>query len=315
MSDLYTFQRNARAHDKKERAKAQAKLSVPEVEADVSGTLVAADAMRTPTGETVAVNNEIGAVVGDSLTLGAKNEVVSVAPRQGVIARYRRDSTRHGVVAHKQVLAANIDIAVIVASTVRPDFHPRLVDRFLIVCQDGGVKPVLCLTKTDLGSLPDLEAYRTLGMPVIPVSSITGEGVAELREALRGVTSVLIGASGAGKSSLANALFGSAVARTGETGKKTGRGRHTTTSGAMYEWDAGSFVIDTPGIRSLGVENIDRDELQWYFPEFDAYRAECKFSNCEHAHEPGCAVAAAAASGDINPERYASYVRLWHNKE
>lgn len=260
--------------------------------------------------------------VGASLTVGDRVRVVAeraercrvveVAPRTSKLARVREDRTRRSEFGRVEaVLAANVDVAVIVAAAAQPAFHPRLIDRFLVICQYGNIRPILCLNKCDLvDELPDLPAYEQLGLPIVLASAANGSGIERLRDLLQGNLAVFTGHSGVGKSSLINAVLGDARQKVGSTSAADGRGRHTTTSSTLLALDADTFVIDTPGIRSLALWKIDARTLRLYFPEIERYGAACHFGDCSHLHEPRCAVKAAAETGAIPPQRLASYARM-----
>jgi ribosome biogenesis GTPase len=261
------------------------------------------------------IESGVGLAVGDRVTV-SRDENLSVVtelhPRTSKLARIRGDRTRRSEFARNEaVLAANVDHAVIVASVVSPPFHPRLVDRYLVVCQYGGIAPVLCLNKCDLmTAVPDLTMYSKVNLPVVWASAQTGQGLDDLRAKLHGSTSVFTGHSGVGKSSLINALLGEDRLATGSVREADGRGRHTTSSSSLLRLDERSYVIDTPGIRSLGLWRMDAVTLRWYFPEFDPYSSSCQFRDCSHVHEPQCAVKRAVESGQIAPARYQSYLRM-----
>ncbi len=236
-----------------------------------------------------------------------------ILPRATKLVRMRtqRGSSSRQQQQEEQVLAANVDLAVIVASAAMPPFHPRLVDRYLIMCQYGEVAPLLCLNKCDLAEeQPDLSIYEGLGVPVLYTSATTGEGLEELRVHLQGKFSVLTGHSGVGKSSLVNRLLEQEILQVAEVSAATGRGRHTTTVSSLHKLDEGTYLIDTPGIRSLALWEVDSYSLRFYFPEFEEPSLNCKFRNCLHASEPGCAVKEAVRLGDIPFERYESYLRV-----
>ena len=213
--------------------------------------------------------------------------------------------------AFEKVIAVNMDVLLVVASVRQPALRPRLIERYLIVAQRGELAPLLAINKTDLGAPdePTVRQFRDLGLGVILTSAANGAGLEELRAALAGKRSVLVGASGVGKSTLINALVPGAKAATREVRAKDERGRHTTAAAAVYDLPCGGLIVDTPGVRELGVR-LDAAELPWYFPEFEAMANRCKFSNCTHTHEPGCAVQAAVEAGQIPPRRFESYLRL-----
>ena len=256
-----------------------------------------------------------GVVTGDRVDIEINDglaKIVNIHPRKARIARLRFDASRdpeRGSSEH--VIAANVDIAVIVASTISPPFRARLIDRYLVMCQYGGVEPLICINKIDLAP-PDDEAlsiFRKLGVPMVAVSAESGEGIDLLRDWISSKTAVLTGHSGVGKSSIANAVTGTDMQYTGAVGTEL-RGRHTTTTSMLIEWSPGSQIIDTPGVRSLGLWDIKREEVPAYFPEFSDPAELCKFRDCHHDTEPDCGVKAAVARGDIAENRYDSYLRL-----
>ncbi|WP_148235752.1 ribosome small subunit-dependent GTPase A [Thermaerobacter marianensis] len=253
-------------------------------------------------------------VVGDRVRFAAEGNyavILEVLPRKSKLVRMRGDATRRSAFSKEEhVLAANVDVAVIVASAAAPPFHPRLIDRYLIMCQYGGIRPIICVNKIDLVTTrPDLSLYTDMDIPVVYVSALTGAGMERLKEHLRGRCSVLTGKSGVGKSSIFNALLRETIQRVGEL-TRTGRGRHTTTSSLMYRLDHDTFIIDTPGIRSLGLWDIDPDSLRLYFPDFLPFATACRYRDCSHTHEPDCAVKEAVSRGGVAPGRYESYRRL-----
>lgn len=258
----------------------------------------------------------ISLAVGDRVQFipGKDDEkvIVRVEARTSELVRLRGDRTRRSAFSKKEaVLAANVDVAVIVAAVARPAFHPRLVDRYLIICQYNHIQPILCVNKCDLvDQMPDLDVYGFQGFPVVYTSADTRMGIDQLRSLLLGKLSVFTGHSGVGKSSLINALRPDADLAVGDVRQRDGRGRHTTTASMLLKLDDTSFVIDTPGIRSLGISRLDKTTLRSYFPEFDRFAPLCRFKDCTHVHEPGCAVSDAVEDGQINSYRYDSYRRL-----
>jgi len=216
---------------------------------------------------------------------------------------------------HK-VIAANVDALLIVASTCQPPLHHGLIDRFLIAAQRGELEPLLAINKIDLAEADPavLDDYRALDVRIVPVSAVRGDGLDALRAALAAKRTVLAGASGVGKSTLINALIPGAEAATGRIRAKDERGRHTTSDASVYDLPGGGMLVDTPGIRELGV-HMDAAELSWFFPEFQTYARQCRFNDCTHTHEPGCAVREAVERGELNPRRFEGYLRIFETIE
>ncbi len=234
--------------------------------------------------------------------------VRGVAPRRTTLSRPAGEHDR----IQRQVIASNIDLLVVVAAAAQPPFRPGLVDRYLIAAEIGGVTPVLCLNKTDLAASEpeDLRIYRELGLTVCLTSCATGQGLDGLREILQGKTAVLSGHSGVGKSSLLNCLDPELGLHTREVSGQTLKGKHTTTLARLYEIDGGIRVIDTPGIRSLGLWRVTPAEVSFYFPEIAELSAGCRYRNCTHVHEPECGVKSAVEGGALSRGRYESYTRI-----
>ena len=214
--------------------------------------------------------------------------------------------------AEEQVAAANVDVVFIVTS-LNEDINLRRLERYLILTRESGADPVILLTKSDLGSSPDatLEEVRSIAfeVPVHAVSSVTGDGLDAVRAYLRpGVTAALLGSSGVGKSTLINRLLGEELLATREI-RGDGRGRHTTTRRELVQLANGALVIDTPGMRELQLWVAD-DGLEASFTDVTSLFEHCRFSDCRHESEPGCAVKAALADGTLEPERWQSYLQL-----
>ncbi len=239
---------------------------------------------------------------------GEEAVVRGVAPRRTRLCRPAHEHAR----IREQVFAANVDVLIVVAAAVEPPFKPGLVDRFLIAAEIGGVAPILCLNKVDLVEQDPAEIalYRGLGIEVIRTSCATGVGIDALRNRMRGKVGVLSGHSGVGKSSLLNALDPALDLETQEISTYSSRGRHTTTAARLFHLEGGIRIIDTPGIRALGLWKVSAGEVAYFFPEIAAFSADCRYRNCTHTHEPRCAVRAAVARGEIPEPRYASYRRI-----
>ncbi len=251
--------------------------------------------------------------VGDWVALDMRLDegaatVQAVLPRRTAFTRKAADS-----VQTVQVVAANIDVALLVAS-MNGDRNGRRLERYLASAWQSGARPVVVLTKADLcadraTALAEAEGVSP-GVPVLVVSALTGEGLADVRAQLSaGETAVLVGSSGAGKSTLVNALYGETVMATGAIREDDARGRHTTTHRELILLPGGAMVLDTPGMRELGL--LDAQEgLDAAFDDIEALAANCRFSDCGHSNEPGCAIRAALDSGALDASRWKNFRKL-----
>lgn len=236
---------------------------------------------------------------------------------QGVIESVQPRRTQLCRATHREahLIAANVDQVVVVASADQPPLKTSLIDRYLVSASAGMMAAIVCINKIDLDathySAEVAERYRRIGYPVLATSTVSGRGIDELRTLLAGKSSVLAGQSGVGKSSLLNAVQPGLKLRVDAVCKETAKGRHTTTTAQLLKLDAGGYVVDTPGVRAFELAMIPVNELEAHFVEFEKHLAACKFSNCTHIHETGCAVLAAVDRGEIHPARHASYVRLF----
>ena len=210
---------------------------------------------------------------------------------------------------------ANVDALVVFAANVNPITEPYLIDRVAAIAGDQEVPVYICVNKCDLDPAVDLvRIYEHAGFQVIRASAETGEGVEELRQLIRGKLTAFTGNSGVGKSSMLNRLCPQLALATGEVSEKLGRGRHTTRHVELYCLEEDTFVADTPGFSSFDTDQMElilKENLQYAFPDFGPYIGSCQFHDCSHRAEPGCAVTAAVASGDVERTRYDSYLRLY----
>ena len=210
---------------------------------------------------------------------------------------------------------ANIDTLVFIAANTNPVTDPFLVDRFSVIAAEADCELVICLNKTDLDPADELYGIFTkAGFPVVRTSAETREGIEELRGLLSGKVSAFSGNSGVGKSSILNALLPEARIKTGEVSEKLGRGKHTTRHVELYALGEDTYIADTPGFASLDVTMTNvilKEQLQYDFPDFQPYLGKCRFHDCAHLKEPGCAVTEAVTAGEIAQSRYRSYARLY----
>ena len=210
---------------------------------------------------------------------------------------------------------ANVDALVVFAANVNPVTEPFLIDRVAAIAGDQEVQVVLCINKCDLDPALDLvRIYENAGFSVICTSAETGEGVEDLRQLLKGKLTAFTGNSGVGKSSILNRLCPELQLPTGEVSEKLGRGRHTTRHVELYALGEDTYVADTPGFSSFDTDQMDvilKENLQYAFPDFGRFIGDCRFDDCSHRKEPGCAVRAALEAGQIEKTRYDSYLKLY----
>lgn len=210
---------------------------------------------------------------------------------------------------------ANLDALVIFAANVNPVTEPFLIDRVAAIAGSQSVPVIVCVNKTDLDPAQVLgEIYRQAGFPVIRTSAETGQGIEALRQAISGKLTAFTGNSGVGKSSILNRLAPQLQLQTGEVSQKLGRGRHTTRHVELYPLDSTTYVADTPGFSAFDTDKMEiilKENLQYAFPDFAPYLGKCRFRDCAHRKEPGCAVTAAVEQGLVQRSRYDSYLRLY----
>ena len=261
-------------------------------------------------GEKLAVGDE---VLLEEDARGGTWAIAEMLPRRSQLAR-RAPGSAYG----ERVVVANIDQVVVVFAAAKPEPHVRMLDRFLVIAEANDIPARIVINKVDLADEASVRAqfaaYSAAGYP-LHLTSVPGHrGLGELREALSQRVSALTGPSGVGKSSLINTLYPGLDLRVGEISESVNKGRHTTVGADLHAIPGGGFVVDTPGLREVGVWGIDPSALDQCFPEFAPYLGECRFSDCSHLHEPGCAVRAAVDAGRVSRERWESYAKL-HEEE
>ena len=266
-----------------------------------------------------------GRRTGDIIAVGDWVQITLLDDGSGMIEEIEERRTMFSRMAptargeFQQILIANPDQAVFVFACTDPEPHLRMLDRFLIVAEKAEIPPLIVFNKVDLIGWGYARKwyghYKKIGYSMLFTSAITGRGVEALRKRLAGKISVLAGPSGAGKSSLLNAVQPELGLFVRDVSKISRKGRHTTVVREMYPLEKGGYVADTPGLKAMALWDIEPEEVDGYFPELRDLVADCKFSNCMHTHEPGCAVKAAVEEGRVHDERYESYIRLRYGEE
>jgi ribosome biogenesis GTPase len=263
-------------------------------------------------------------------TLVAVGDRVWLVPDGNKGGKIERIDERKSVLSRQQpgasqlaedVILANPDQALIVFSIVNPAPHPRMLDRFLVIAEFAEIPAIICVNKIDLAELEQAKTlfakYEKIGYRVIYASAETGLGMAELEELLTDRITVVTGPSGVGKSSLLNTIHPDLQLETGDLRDFLNKGKHTTRTAHLIGMPFGTntFVADTPGIRELGLYDIDPADMGFYFVEMEPFLHQCRFPNCTHDHEPGCTVRGAVDAGEIDAVRYDSYLRLMRGEE
>ena len=249
---------------------------------------------------------KIKPLVGDNVEVEVLDEetktgnIVKILPRKNELIR---------------PAVANIDQALVVFAVVKPNPHFNLLDRFLVMMESKQIPVVLCFNKEDIAKEPQIEelkaVYENCGYPLIFVSAREIRNIEQVRTALKGKTTAIAGPSGVGKSSIINLLQPQAHMETGEISDKIERGKHTTRHSELFSIDEDSYIMDTPGFSSLYVNDFEKEELKYYFPEFADYEGKCRFQGCVHVHEPDCAVKEAVEKGKIHKVRYQDYLEIY----
>jgi ribosome biogenesis GTPase / thiamine phosphate phosphatase len=245
-------------------------------------------------------------LVGDDVEFEITHEedregnIITILPRKNTLIR---------------PAVANIDQALVIFAVAKPKPNLHLLDRFLVTMEQREIPAVICFNKEDIVSSEECDAlreiYESAGYQILFTSAAKEEGIADLKVVLHGKTSTVAGPSGVGKSSLINLLAPQAQMETGEISEKIDRGKHTTRHSQLLMIDKDSFIMDTPGFTSLYLENMEKEELQSYFPEFAEYEPQCKFTGCSHINEPKCGVKEALSLGKISRQRYDDYKLMY----
>jgi ribosome biogenesis GTPase len=292
------------------------------IEASLRGRVKKSNSGKRPDGslrrDTISAAAEtLKLAVGDRVVLeqdaaDGASAIAEILPRRSRLAR-RAPGGGHG----ERVVAANVDQVVVVFAAANPEPHPRMLDRFLVIAEANDLAARIVINKVELVGGAEMARARWLdyeraGYTLHYTSVKKQEGLSELHDALAGVVSVLTGPSGVGKSSLLNAMFTGLNLRVGEISESVNKGRHTTVGGFVHPLPGadGGFVVDTPGLREVGMWALSPTELDQCFPELRPYLDRCRFADCRHSVEPGCAVRDAVAQGEVSIARYESFIKL-----
>ena len=259
--------------------------------------------------------------VGDRVVIDINREgtafITQIEERRNYVIRRSSNLSKQS-----HILAANLDQALLIVTVNYPETSTVFIDRFLATAEAYRIPVRIIINKVDRYDEADLRytdalihLYEGIGYPCYKVSALTGEGIDEVRSLLKGKVSLLSGNSGVGKSTLINAILPGLNLKTGEISDAHGTGMHTTTFSEMFELPQGGYIIDTPGVKGFGTIDFKEEEVAHYFPEIFRISADCKFNNCTHRHEPGCAVLAALANHHISESRYHSYLSILEDNE
>lgn len=274
-------------------------------EAAMRGRLKQEGKEKLAVGDRVTVDRDAGSDGADAWAITA------ILPRTSKLARRAPGGARG-----ERIVAANVDQVIVVFAMVKPEPHVGMLDRFLVIAEGNDIAARIVINKVELADASAADAlvgpYERAGYAVYRTSVKTQVGLEDLRATLAGKTSAFTGPSGVGKSSLLNALYPGLQLRTGEISESVNKGRHTTVGAVLIPLEdaRGGYVVDTPGLREVGLWGLPPEHLDYCFPEFRPYLGACKFQDCSHEREPTCAVRSAVKSGTISAERYESYVKL-----
>ncbi len=263
-----------------------------------------------------ATRGDTPVAVGDDVTVSVGPEgdgsIEKVLSRRTMFFRPSKSDENK-----RQIIAANIDQLAVVASVTEPALKTGMIDRFLIAAEIGNLKPIVIINKVDLNYPPILDeierGYMQIEIPVFFVSARTGEGIKHLEESLVDSKTVFVGHSGVGKSTILNWLLPGKDLRVGEISDYSKKGIHTTSSVELFKLPNGGYVLDSPGLKVLGLWEVQKSQLDSYFKDIRRYHSQCRFAGCSHTHEPDCAVKKAVEAGEIAAFRYRNYLTIYNS--
>jgi ribosome biogenesis GTPase len=254
----------------------------------------------------------VGDIVDFDVMDGSTGVITFIHDRKNYMIRKSTNLSRQ-----VHIIAANLDLAILIASLHSPRTSPGFIDRFLVTAEAYGIPAMIVFNKTDQlneelrVSLNEMKRmYESLGYPCLEISALEGENISALFDIIKGKVCLLSGHSGVGKSTIINCLQPSVKRKTAAVSEYHSKGVHTTTFAEMFEMSNGGFIIDTPGIKEFGIVGIEKAEISGFFPEMRELRLQCQFHNCQHASEPGCAIKLAVEEGRIYVSRYNSYLSI-----
>lgn len=287
------------------------------VEAKINNTLTEVHCVQTGTIISKSKHSNLiaaGDVVYFIYQKCGLSKIIKVAERTTKLSRISPSNRNR-----EQIIAANINTLLIFSSTFEPTINIRFIDRYLVAAKISNITPIICVNKIDLCPKKEISKimlpYKKLGIEIHYISALNGDGIDKLKKKIANKRSVISGYSGTGKSTFMNNLLGYKAQIVKEISERTNKGTHTTSFSKRYKLSPKGWIIDTPGVREFGIWDVNKEEIGVLFPDFFAYYLRCKYTSCTHIHEPDCAVISAVSTGNIDAERYNSYLNIYDSLE